>query len=160
MMTAVPYPTAAEPTEPVRSIRAVSMLPDRIRSPEWERIRVREPGKASKVVLPTMDGLCFEKVKHIAYLEAGGNYTLLHFLDGRQLLVCRTLREVEGMLPPAAFVRIHRSHTIHLRHIKKYIRGKGGHVVLQNSATLTVSAGQKDSFLDALKQYFNHWENP
>jgi len=160
MMTAVPYPTAAETTEPGRSIRAVSMLPDHIRSPEWERIRVQDPGKASKVVLPTMDGLCFEKVKHIAYLEAGGNYTLLHFLDGRQLLVCRTLREVEGMLPSTAFVRIHRSHTIHLRHIKKYIRGKGGHVVLQNSATLTVSAGQKDSFLDALKHYFNHWENP
>ncbi len=66
----------------------------------------------------------------------------------------RTLREVELMLPASAFVRIHRSHTIHLRHIKKYVRGKGGHVVLQNSATLTVSAGQKDTFLDDLKQYF------
>jgi hypothetical protein len=42
-----------------------------------------------------------------------------------------------------------------LRHIKKYVRGKGGHVVLQNSVTLTVSAGQKDNFLQALKVYFN-----
>lgn len=101
-----------------------------------------------------MEGLCFEKVKHVAYLEASGNYTVLHFLDGRQILVCKTLREVEQMLPTQTFVRIHRSHTIHLRHIKKYVRGKGGHVVLQNSVTLTVSAGQKDKFLDALKQYF------
>lgn len=119
--------------------------------------RHRKKGKDSKtgkVALPTMEGFCFEKVKHIAYLEAGGNYTVLHFEDGRQVLVCKTLCDMEQMLPRDAFVRIHRSHTIHLRHIKKYVRGKGGHVVLQNGVTLTVSAGQKETFMEALKNYF------
>lgn len=110
--------------------------------------------KAHKVILPTMEGLCFEKIKHIAFLEASGNYTVLHFIDGRHVLVCKTLREVEDLLPAAAFVRIHRSHSIHLKHLKKYIRGKGGQVVLQNGVTLAVSAGQKAFFLDSLKQYF------
>jgi DNA-binding LytR/AlgR family response regulator len=110
--------------------------------------------QGNKIVLPTMEGLCFEKIKHIAYLEASGNYTVLHFVDGRQTLVCRTLREIELSLPSSAFVRIHRSHTVHLRHLKKYVRGKGGHVVLQNGVSLTVSAGQRDFFLDALRQYF------
>ena len=86
--------------------------------------------------------------------EPLGQVTLLHFTDKRQILVCRTLREVEQMLPEKGFARIHRSHTIHLRHIKKYVRGKGGHVVMQNGATLVVSAGQKDLFLGALRQYF------
>lgn len=108
----------------------------------------------NKIVLPTMEGMCFEKVKQIAYLEASGNYTVLHFTDGRQVLVCRTLREVELLLPETAFVRIHRSHTVHLKHLKKYVRGKGGHVVLQNGVSLTVSAGQKDFFLESLKMYF------
>ena len=114
----------------------------------------RLSGKAGKIALPTMEGMCFEKVKHLAYLEASGNYTVLHFTDARQVLVCKTLREVEQMLPAETFVRIHRSHTINLRHIKKYIRGKGGQVILQNGVALTVSAGQKDFFLDALKHYF------
>ena len=109
---------------------------------------------SKKIVLPTMEGLCFEKVRDIAYLEASGNYTLLHFTDKRQILVCRTLREVEQMLPARAFTRIHRSHTIHLKHIKKYVRGKGGHVVLQNGVTLVVSAGQKDLFMSDLRAYF------
>ncbi|MBN8685085.1 MAG: LytTR family transcriptional regulator [Chitinophagales bacterium] len=109
---------------------------------------------ARKVVLPTMEGLCFEKVKHIAYLEANGNYTSIHFTDKRQILVCKTLREVEALLPQAAFARIHRSHTIHLRHIKKYVRGKGGHVVLQNGAILSVSTGQKDAFIEALRFFY------
>ena len=101
-----------------------------------------------------MEGMCFEKVKHIAYLEANGNYTALHFTDKRQVLVCKTLREVEMMLPENAFTRIHRSHTIHLRHIKKYVRGKGGHVVLQNGVTLSVSAGQKEFFMESLRRFF------
>jgi DNA-binding LytR/AlgR family response regulator len=110
--------------------------------------------QSGKIILPTMEGLCFEKIKHITHLEASGNYTLLHFRDGRQVLVCRSLCEIEAQLPGSAFVRIHRSHTVHLRHLKKYIRGKGGSVVLHNGTTLTVSAGQKDHFLDALKNYF------
>lgn len=115
---------------------------------------VRPLIESEKIALPTMEGLCFEKVKHITYLEASGNYTALHFKDKRQVLVCKTLREVEQMLPQRAFARIHRSHTIHLKHLKKYVRGKGGHVLLQNGTTLTVSTGQKDSFLEHVKVYF------
>ena len=110
--------------------------------------------EAGKIALPTMEGLCFEKVRHITYLEANGNYTALHFKDKRQVLVCKTLREVEGMLPELGFVRIHRSHTVHLRHLKKYVRGKGGYVLLQNGTSLTVSTGQKDTFLERVKAYF------
>ncbi|MEZ4924667.1 MAG: LytTR family DNA-binding domain-containing protein [Saprospiraceae bacterium] len=118
--------------------------------------RFKSPAKGEKVVLPTMEGLCFEKVKHITYLEANGNYTAIHFKDKRQVLVCKTLREVEQMLPAKGFSRIHRSHTINLRHIKKYVRGKGGHVMLQNGVTLTVSAGQKENFMDSLKSFFRN----
>jgi DNA-binding LytR/AlgR family response regulator len=124
-------------------------------TPSVDMLRKPRPERAgNKIVLPTMEGMCFEKVKQIAYLEASGNYTVLHFTDGRLILVCRTLREVELLLPDTAFARIHRSHTVHLKHLKKYVRGKGGHVVLQNGVSLTVSAGQKDFFLEALRQYF------
>ncbi|MCB0528364.1 MAG: LytTR family transcriptional regulator [Saprospiraceae bacterium] len=144
MVNAIPLHSIPEPNESNRNVRAVAFKPEYSVS--------RKDSK--KVVLPTMEGFCFEKVKHIAYLEASGNYTLLHFTDKRQILVCRTLREVESMLPEKTFTRIHRSHTIHLKHIKKYVRGKGGHVVLQNGVNLVVSAGQKETFMNALRQYF------
>ncbi len=117
-------------------------------------LKTTSVGTPGKIVLPTMEGLSFEKIKHITYLEAQGNYTMLHFVDGRQILTCKTLRDLELMLPEAQFVRIHRSHTIHLNHINKYVRGKGGYVVMQNGVTLTVSAGQKDVFLEAVKNCF------
>ena len=113
-----------------------------------------DKAKRKKIALPTMEGLCFEKVKKILYLEANGNYTTLHFEDGKQTLVCRTLRDIEAMLPQESFVRIHRSHTVNLKHLKKYVRGKGGYVVLYNGASLSVSAGQRDHFLKAVQLYF------
>ena len=140
-------------------IRAVSANNDDLKSVPFGVTHVALPAAvphtaSKKIMLPTMEGISFEKIKNIAYLEASGNYTLLHFTDGRQILVCRSLCEIESRLSRNSFVRIHRSHTIHLRHIKKYVRGKGGHVILNNGVVLAVSAGQKDSFLDALQQFF------
>jgi DNA-binding LytR/AlgR family response regulator len=146
MLNAVSIQRHAEIAEPRPSVRAVPLTPD-----TRKQVAERQPGK---IMLPTMEGLCFEKIKHVNYLEASGNYTILHFTDARQVLVCKTLREVEMMLPDADFARIHRSHTIHLKHLKKYVKGKGGYVILQNGATLTVSSGQKEIFLDTLKTYF------
>jgi len=151
MMNAVPLTLlSADPSESKGSARSISIVPDHV----FEKKLLPTPGKSGKIVLPTMEGFCFEKIKHIAYLEANGNYTTLHFSDKRQILVCKTLREVELMLPEQKFARIHRSHTIHLKHLKKYVRGKGGHVVLENGINLVVSAGQKELFLDALRIYF------
>lgn len=149
MLNAVTLHSIADPAEPNRSARSLTLKSGYIAGKSAKK-------SPKKVVLPTMEGYCFEKVKNIAYLEASGNYTLLHFTDKKQILVCRTLREVEHMLPESSFARIHRSHTINLKHIKKYVRGKGGHVVMQNGVNLVVSAGQKDTFMNALRQYFGH----
>ena len=108
----------------------------------------------NKLALPCMEGLVFEKAKNILYLEAQGNYTMIHFVDKRNLLVCKTLRELEEMLPSTKFVRIHRSHTVHLKYVQKYIRGKSGYVILTNNKALGVSLGQKDTFLAAIGAYF------
>lgn len=150
MMTARTIHNVPDQAELARSARTVQMMPETLGA-ETVMSSVAPNGK---IVLPTMEGLCFEKVKDINFLEASGNYTALHFTDGRQILVCKTLREVEQMLPEKPFARIHRSHTVHLKHLKKYVRGKGGHVVLQNGATLVVSAGQKDIFIASVKRYF------
>ncbi|MBC7778367.1 MAG: LytTR family transcriptional regulator [Phycisphaerae bacterium] len=150
MLNAIAIRRLPESLEPNASFaRALPIKPAQIIEPV-----TKSTLEAEKIALPTMEGLCFEKVKNIAYLEASGNYTALHFKDKRQVLVCKTLREVEQMLPSRAFARIHRSHTVHLKHLKKYVRGKGGHVLLQNGVTLTVSTGQKEAFLGQVKEYF------
>jgi len=108
-----------------------------------------------KIALPTMEGIDFEKVQDIISLEAQGNYTMIYFTKQRKLLVCKTLRDMENQIQSGSqFVRIHRSYTINLNHLKKYVKGKGGHVIMENNIAISVSAGKKHDFLHALKRYF------
>lgn len=108
-----------------------------------------------KIALPTMEGIHFERIQNIISLEAKGNYTMLYFAGKRKLLVCKTLRDMEDQIRTGSqFVRIHRSYTINLNHLQKYVKGKGGYVVMENGAMINVSAGKKQDFMDALKVYF------
>lgn len=109
---------------------------------------------SNKIALPTMEGINFEYTADIISLEAQGNYTMIHFIDGRQILVCKTLNLMEEALEEDCFVRVHRSATINMNRIKQYLKGKGGHVVMENNRAIPVSEGKKQEFLDALKEAF------
>ena len=109
----------------------------------------------SKIALPTMEGIELEYIESIACLEAQGNYTLIHFIDKKSMLVCKTLRELENRVNNEGhFVRIHRSHSINLNRLDKYIRGKGGYVLMENGKTISVSISRKQEFLRLLKSHF------
>lgn len=111
--------------------------------------------RALKVALPTAEGLRFERIERITHLEASGNYTYLHFHNGQKVLVCKTLQEMtQRLAQPHRFVRIHRSFLINIDYLDRYVRGKGGYVVLEGGATLAVSAGKRQAFLDTVERYF------
>ncbi|MEL7251333.1 MAG: LytTR family DNA-binding domain-containing protein [Bacteroidota bacterium] len=113
------------------------------------------PPTSAKIALPITDGLRFERIENIVYLEAAGNYTFLHFQDGDRLLVCRTLQDMQSRLSaPHRFVRIHRSYIINVDYLERYVRGKGGYVVLEGKVSLTVSNSRRQAFLDWLECYF------
>ena len=115
---------------------------------------VKNPNR--KIALPTMEGLTFERIKDILYLEAKGNYTSIHFMDGHKQLVCRTLRDIEELLiNELGFIRIHRSHTINLDYLQKYVKGKGGYVILEGGQSISVSTGRKQAFMNAVGTYFS-----
>lgn len=116
---------------------------------------IRASAAHQKIALPTAEGLCFEKIENILFMVAEGNYTTIYFQDGRHTMVCKTLSAIEAMLNNLhQFVRIHRSHTINLNWLKKYVRGKGGYVVMENGENMNVSASRKNAFMEAIERYF------
>jgi two-component system, LytTR family, response regulator len=103
-----------------------------------------------KLALPSTDGLVFVKVSDILYCEASSNYTEIHMADNRKYIVSRTLKEYEDILTEQNFFRIHNSYLINLNSIKKYVRGEGGYVVMNNDKALDVSKRKKESFLSRI----------
>lgn len=109
---------------------------------------LRDPsGENYKLALPTTDGLFFVKVSSIIYCEASSNYTEIYTDDGRKHVVSRTLKEYEDMLTDHGFYRIHNSYLINLSAVKKYIRGEGGSVLMNNGRSLDVAKRKKEGFL-------------
>jgi|SRR6266487_4365655 len=99
------------------------------------------------IAIPTGDGMEFINIKNIVRIESSSNYSKLYLLNGHTLLVTRLLKDFEEMLLPYRFYRVHHSHVINLSYIKKYIRGEGGQVVMQNGDVVDVARRKKEEFL-------------
>ena len=107
----------------------------------------------SQVALPTMNGLDFVAVENILYCQGEGSQTAAYLkTQTLPIILSKTLKECEELLNSNGFYRIHKSYLINLNHIKKYIKGKDGQVVMSNDRTLEVSRNYKDAFLEHLKQ--------
>jgi len=103
-----------------------------------------------KLALPTTDGLVFIKVSDILYCQASSNYTEITLIDSKKYTVSRTLKEYEDMLAGQNFFRIHHSYLINLDKVKKYVRGEGGYVIMNNDKSLDVSKRKKEGFLSRI----------
>ena len=101
----------------------------------------------SKLAIPTMDGILFFDLKDILHIEALSNYTVFSFVNRPKLTVSKTLKEFEDLLPADRFFRPHHSHIINLRYIKRYTKGDGGQIELQNGEMVDVSRKKKEEFL-------------
>lgn len=100
-----------------------------------------------KIAIPTLECLLFFNISDIVCLEAKSNYTAIHFSNHPILLASRTLKDFEDLLPTDLFFRTHHSHIINLQYIKRYIRGEGGQIELENGLYVTVSRRKKEELL-------------
>jgi len=111
-----------------------------------ENFKKPDPG-LKKIAVPSADGFDFILISDIIRCEAQGAYTKIYINHSRQVLVSRPLKDYEALLPENLFFRIHSSHLINLNYVKKYNRGRGGLVELDDGSVIEVAARRKDEFL-------------
>jgi len=117
----------------------------------YESLRQQFGQPFSKITVPTMNGFEFVDFGDITYMQSDGNYTSIRQKDGKTILATRLLGEFEEMLMPYNFFRIHKSYIINLAHIKKYIKGDGGVVMMSDGSEIDVARRIKESFLNKIK---------
>jgi two-component system LytT family response regulator len=111
---------------------------------------VKPENKLKKVGIPDGDGLVFINLADIIRCDSDGNYTYFLLTSGKKIIVSRTLGEYEQMFAEDNFFRVHRSHLINLEHVKKYIKGEGGYVIMSDNSQVEVSRRNKNEFLEKL----------
>jgi two-component system LytT family response regulator len=105
------------------------------------------------IALPTSDGLIFARVSDIVYCTADGGYTRLSMADRQEILLSKTLGDVDELLCDYFFFRIHHSTLVNLKQVKRYIRGEGGDVVMSNGQTLQLARTRKSDFLNVFLRF-------
>lgn len=138
---------------------AVQKLRERMERPLPEQLallvqQLRQPAvTVSKIALPTMEGLQLIPVESILHCESADNYTTLQLKDRKKMLVTRSLKEMEEMLEPHSFIRVHRFYLVNINEIEKYIKGEGGYLVMSDGTTIDVARNKKESLLRKLLPY-------
>jgi two-component system LytT family response regulator len=110
--------------------------------------QVQHKGDFKKIALPTIEGFELINIEEIIRLEADSNYTQIFLKNKSRLTVCRALKDMEEQLQDFPhFMRVHHSYVVNLNEAKKYVRGEGGYLIMNDGSTVNVSRSRKDALI-------------
>lgn len=104
-----------------------------------------------KITIPQLDGFEILNTSDIMYCKADDNYTEIYLNNNKKKLVSKTLKYFEEALNNTNFARVHKSYLVNVNEVVKYVKGKGGSVVLSNGKEIIVSASKKSELLSYFK---------
>ena len=106
-----------------------------------------------KIALNTGDGITFIELQDILYLKADGSYTHFYISNKNKITVSKKIAEFERLEVVSNFMRIHRSHIIHLERIQKILKQDGGTVIMDNGDELSISTDRKAALLEKFESF-------
>lgn len=105
-----------------------------------------------KIILKDAETVYLVSVKDIIRCESEANYTKFFLLDGRMVMVSKTMKEFDKLFEGQSFFRAHQSHLINLLHFDRYEKKEGGIVHMKDGSTLPVAIRKKDALMSALEE--------
>lgn len=149
-----------KPIDPDDLISAVNRVKSGKQTSTKEQIElllqeIRQPNKITpaRIALTTSDGMIFVHTSDIIYCEAESNYTKVVLVDNRKVVVSKVLKELDEALCGPDFCRVHSSFLINVNRIKKYMRGDGGYLIMEDDATISISRNRKQDFMDLFSRF-------
>lgn len=112
----------------------------------------RPAGEDFSISLSTSDGIEFVQLSKITRLEANGPYTTFFMKDGRKIMVSKNLKEYEMLLTDHGYFRVHNSHIINLKEVRKMMKTDGGYAVMNDDSMIAISPKKKDEFMQLMAQ--------
>ncbi len=109
---------------------------------------IDKPNVAKKITLPGARGYEIIDMSDILYLVGENNYTTFYFINRKEIVVTKTLKDYEEILESFGFIRIHKSTLINLLHIKKIVQNENVDVEMSDGKILNVSRRRTQELLE------------
>lgn len=117
-----------------------------------ENLASKEPNR-KRIIISNVSGFQIVNLKDIVCCEAERNYTRFHLANNSTLVTSKSLIEFERMLPASSFVRVHKSYLVNVEHVRKYIGGRSGSLMLSNESSIPLSRDRKAHFIKILEDH-------
>jgi two-component system, LytTR family, response regulator len=113
--------------------------------------KIRQQTPFDKISIATTKGLTFINLANIVAIEADGNYSTFHLLEGKPVIASKNLSFFEEILGDnPSFFRSHKQFIINLAHAQEYLSVEGL-IVLPNGIKAKLARTRKELFLSLVK---------
>jgi two-component system LytT family response regulator len=109
---------------------------------------IRNLNRKEKIILKTFDHIHLVNQDEIIRVEADKNYSTFFTIDGRKIMVSRSIKEFEDMLNDKGFYRVHKSHIINVTMVRYFEKAEGGYVVMCDGASIPVASRKRELLLE------------
>jgi len=117
------------------------------------RENLENPGKQNKkIILKTLESIFLFNVDDIIHCGSDGSYTVFETSDDQKIVVSKLLKDYDTLLSGSGFLRVHRSHLINLKHIKRFDKQDGGNVIMSNGSQIPVSTSGRERLLELFEE--------
>ena len=144
-----------KPIDPYALAAAVERLPATKPERLDEQLDVLQEAvteaRFDKITISAVDGLYFVPVADILRIEADDNYSHIYTDGGQRHIVSKTIKFYEDLLTQDNFFRVHKSHIVNMDYMKKFVKGEGGHVLMNDGKEISVSRRRRTPFMDRMR---------
>ena len=92
-------------------------------------------------------------IREVIMLEGDGNYTYVHFIDGRKILLSKTLKAFCELFQQNDFARIRKSYLINLNYLKEVDLSGDVSVIMQTGQRIEISRRRKMEFQQQFRNF-------
>ena len=149
-----------KPIDPDDLKNTVARIEERKSVPSKEQFQlllqnINQPVKTTpqRIALTTNDGMIFVPTNEILYCEAESNYTKVVLANGKKVVVSKVLKDIDEALSGPDFCRVHSSFLINVNRIKKYVRGDGGYLIMDDDANISISRNRRQEFMELFSKF-------
>jgi len=114
--------------------------------------QLKNPNAFEKMSISALDGIYFVSIKDIVRFEAEDNYTHIYLNSGDRITASKTIKSYEDMLNAVNFYRVHKRHVINLNFMRKFVKGDGGYLVMDDGKKIEVSRRRRPAFMEQLRR--------